>query len=390
MSDTFLTASEASKIASTNKVVLREINLIQEKILDAVHNCSSDNNCQSGSYCITVTGDTPMTYFGQISTATVTNGGQDYEPVVATASFTGSGTGATADLTINSDGEITDVEVTAAGTGYTSGGSPGGVIDSITVTNSGTGGYVDGQTIATISDPTGTGAVLSVNVSTGDVVSIDIVDGGSGYTDPVVTITDTGSGDGLGATAEATFTTGTPGTPDAEIVVSHPSGVDFDATVQVDVSDGSVTGVTIVNSGSGYGPLLPEITLANTGNGQGAVLTPDVEAGVITGVTVEDAGYLYDTGTTATVTAAPTSAGADATVTLTVTENPLSGVDPYNYYLYLTDQDTACPVEKDIQHIISYFRKKDYSIQAQINPTTNSTIQWKICWCQVDNRIAFC
>lgn len=292
MSDTFLTASEASKIASTNKVVLREINLIQEKILDAVHNCSSDNNCQSGSYCITVTGDTPMTYFGQISTATVTNGGQDYEPVVATVSFddtsvAGLGTGATADLTINDDGEITDVTVTNGGADY-----------------------VDGET---------------------------------------------------------------------DIVITHPEGVDFTATVSV--AAGAVDSVTIVTSGSGYGPLLPEITIANAGNGQGAVLTPVVEAGVITDVTVDSGGYLYDTGTTATVTAAPTSAGADATVTLTVTENPLSGVDPYNYYLYLTDQDTACPVEKDIQHIISYFRKKDYSIQAQINPTTNSTIQWKICWC---------
>lgn len=289
MTDSFLSASEASKIASTNKIVLKELSLLQEKILDAVHNCSSENGCLSGSYCVTVAGDTPMTYFGQINSVTVTNGGQDYFPVTASASFDGDGTGATADLTINNDGEITDVTVTNGGSGY-----------------------VDGST---------------------------------------------------------------------DIVIDHPEGVDFTATVNV--VGGAVDSVTIETSGSGYGPLLPEITLSNTGNGTGAVLTPVIDdgTGAITSVTVEDGGYLYDTGTTATVTAAPTSSGTGATVTVSVTENPLAGVNPNNYYLYLNNQETSCPVEKDIQQIISYFRKKGYTIEAQINPTTNSTIQWEICWC---------
>lgn len=293
MTDGFLSASDASKLASSNKVVLREINLIQEKILDAVNYCAADGDCLSGSYCITVAGDTPVTYFGQISSVTVTNGGQDYFPVTASASFVntgaGTGSGATADLTINDDGEITEVTVTNGGSGY-----------------------IDGET---------------------------------------------------------------------DIVIDHPEGVDFTATVTV--VGGAVDSVTVETSGSGYGPLLPEITLSNTGNGQGAVLTLviDDSTGAITSVTVEDGGYLYDTGTTATVTAAPTSSGADATVTVTVTENPLTGANPYNYYLYLNDQETTCPVEKDIQNIISYFRKKGYTIQAKVNSTTNATIQWEICWC---------
>ncbi len=381
MSDTFLTASEASKIASTNKVVLREINLIQEKILDAVHNCSSDGICLTGSLCTIVEGDTPMTYYGSVSGITVTNGGTDYFPVVATASFTGSGTGATADLTVNESGAITDVTVTNGGTGYTTGGSPGGQIASITITNPGTsGGYLTSTTSIVITDPTGTGATATATAEFGDVVSITVDNPGSGYTDPTVTIVDSG-GDGLGATAEAVLTTATPGTPDAEIVVSHPTGVDFEATTQVDTGTGEITGVTIVSSGSGYGPLLPTISLANAGNGQTAEFDVTVDAGVITDVSITESGFSYPTDTTATVTPAPTSSGTGATVSLTVTEPPLAGVDPYNYYLYLNDQDTSCPVEKDIQHVISYFRKKGYSIQAKINPTTNTTILWEICWC---------
>jgi hypothetical protein len=297
MSDNFLSASEASNLVSINKVVLKEINLIQEKILDAVQNCANGNDadyCISGTYCTVVAGDTPMTFFGSLASAIVTNAGQDYQPVVATVEFDGPGTGATADLTINATGSITEVTLTAGGTGYTSGGLA-----------------------------------------------------------------------------------------DATIVIVHPSGIEFDATVQVDLSTGEITGVTIISSGSGYVPLLPTIALSNAGNGAGAVLTLAVDDtnGSITGVTIDNVGHSYQSTTTATVVPAETSGGADATVLVTFTTNPIPGVDPLNYYLYLSDQAAACPVEKDIQSVITYFRKKGYSITAQINSTTNTTIQWKICWC---------
>lgn len=292
--DIFLSASEASRVASTNKIVLREIGLIQEKILDAINSCSSNTDCHSGTYCITVAGDTPVTYFGSIASVTVTNAGQDYFPVVATASFTGPGSGATADLIISDVGAITGVTVTNGGTGY--------------------------------------------------------------------------------VTAAAA---------DAILVITHPSGVDFEASVQVDISDGSITGATITASGSGYSPLLPAIALSNISNGAGAVLSPVVDAslGGILSVSIGNAGYSYDAGTTSTVVAAETSSGADATVTVTVSQPPIAGVDPLNYYRYLNNQTTSCPVEKDIQLIVSYFRKKGYTIDPLINQTTNSTIQWKICWC---------
>jgi hypothetical protein len=317
--DIFLSASEASRVVSTNKIVLREISLIQEKILDALNNCSGvsgSTNCLSGTYCITVAGDTPMTYFGSLASATVTEAGQDYFPVVATASFTGSGSGATADLIINDAGAITDVTITASGSGY----------------------------IPNVAEA-GVNSWGSVNSWEDDLTNAII--------------------------------------GDAVIVITHPSGVDFVASVQVDVGDGSITSVTITASGTGYGPLLPAITLANAGNGAGAVLTPvvDESLGGILSVAINNAGYSYDTGTTATVVAADTSSGADATVTVTVTQPPLVSVDPLNYYSYLNDQATSCPVEKDIQSVVSYFRKKGYTIEPLINQTTNSTIQWKICWC---------
>lgn len=246
INDGFLSASEASILSSSNKIVLKEKSIIQEKILDAIHNCGESGTCLSGQYCITVAGDTPMTYFGTVESVTVNSSGTDYFPVVATVSFvnTGSGTGsgATADLSINDSGEITNVIITNGGSGY-----------------------VDSET---------------------------------------------------------------------EISIDHPEGTDFEATVTV--TGGEVTEVTIVSSGSGYQPLLPSIILSNTGNGQGAVLTPVINDtdGSIESITIDDSGYSYSLETSASVDAAPTSSGTGADVSVTISESPLPNVDPYNYYLF--------------------------------------------------------
>lgn len=291
--DFFLSATEASQIVSTNKVVLREISLIQEKILDAIRNCntSSANYCMSGTYCIIIAGDTPMTYDGAIASATVTNPGESYFPIeaVVTIITTGLGTGATASLTIDNFGTVTEVIITSGGSDY-----------------------VQGETNIAVMHPTGQGFVGTVNIVAGEVHSVSIISGGLGY-----------------------YT------------------------------------------------LLPSIELTDTGNGTDALLTPNIDAltGSITSVTVTEPGHNYAFTTTASVLPPETSSGTGASIAVTVRPLPLAGVDPYNYYLYLNDQDTTCPVEKDIQSVITYFRKKGYTIEPQINPATNSTIQWNICWC---------
>lgn len=82
-----------------------------------------------------------------------------------------------------------------------------GVITEVTLTAGGTG-YGSPPTVS-ISDPSGTGAVVEALLS-GDVVSGFILKaGGSGYTAPTVTITPTSGGSGASATATAGPTTGT-------------------------------------------------------------------------------------------------------------------------------------------------------------------------------------
>lgn len=79
-----------------------------------------------------------------------------------------------------------------------------GTISSVTVTAPGSG-YTLGAT-ATVSDPTGTGATLSVTTASGTISSIAVTAGGSNYSDPTITITKTGASTGSGGAATATVT----------------------------------------------------------------------------------------------------------------------------------------------------------------------------------------
>jgi hypothetical protein len=135
---------------------------------------------------------------GQVLTGSLSSGGTGYVSGANIAATGGSGSGATLDVTASSNGVISSGTVSAAGTGY---------IDALGVSS--TGG-------------TGTGLTLDIvtNAGTGDIASVTIASGGSGYlVGDVVTI----------------------------------SGGNNDATYSIDaITGGTVTALVLNNPGTGY------------------------------------------------------------------------------------------------------------------------------------------
>lgn len=151
----------------------------------------------------------------------------------------GAGTGATAVAQVNSSGAITAILVTSQGTGYTC--AP----DLSIVSANGTGAT----------------AHATYTPSPGYVSSITLVNGGSNYFSPLVTI----NGNGTGATADAT----------------------------VDPYSGAITGITITNPGSNYTTVAVDIQDLG-GTGTGASATAAI-AGYVIGAIVDAAGSGYRT-----------------------------------------------------------------------------------------------
>jgi hypothetical protein len=446
--NSFINAAQARELARDKSTIYREICAIQQGILEATSLCTVDG----GKFCTTVAGTTPMTYITDITSVDVTNGGLDYFPVPATASFYHpdpsfdyTAADATADVTVV-NGSVNDINVTFGGTNYspisatttvtsTLGAGAvieldvsGGVIQSATVVSGGTQ-YAVGDVVNVV-HPTGSGASLVVSQTgspTGEVLVVTVNNGGSGY-DTIL----------------------------PRVEINHPEGVNFVGTVQVN-GIGEVIGVTITNGGVGYNPLLPTISIddvsghgadfqatvdsgtgeltvleggagytsAATGTvvpptqyaGSGAELYINAVAGAIDSVTITDGGLKYKTGlfvleaptlgtsahlyltvdeTTGEVTdvrvldggtgyvtglldLTPVISGSGATVDITVTENPY-GTNPYLYYAAFVDAIEDDQKIDQIDQVIQYFTTLGYSITAEVNPATDCTLLWNICW----------
>ena len=170
-------------------------------------------------------------------------------------------------------GGISDVNLTAMGSGYatapavgfTGGGGLGatatatisGTVSAIAVATGGSG-YVGGTTTATITGGGGSGATASATVLLGVVTAIAVTNGGAGYSGaPTVTIVDSGGG-GTGATATATIsaevttvTVTAPGTGYSSApTVTFTGGGGTGAAATALLSDIALQGATFAYTGN--------------------------------------------------------------------------------------------------------------------------------------------
>lgn len=148
-----------------------------------------------------------------------------------------------------------------------------GQIDAITITNTGSG-YTSAPIVIINGD--GEGASATASISGGEVTNISLTNAGSGYSFAYITFSGGGGTDAAASVTLGATETGTaqenvenaaiPGTLDRITVVN--GGIDYiegdasisiigdgsgaEAVLTIDPNDGSITGVTITNQGSGY------------------------------------------------------------------------------------------------------------------------------------------
>ena len=218
--------------------------------------------------------------FGAVTSVTINNAGKGYDAASPPAiTFEGgSGTGAQASVTVN--GSVSEITVTAGGSGYTS--SP----------------------LVSIVGGGGAGASATAIITKGVVSRILINDGGTGYTSqPSITIV---GGGGTGATGTASVRGpiksvaidqgGASYTSNPTVKLSSGQG----AVAQAIVNDGRIISIAIISAGSGY-TTAPEVTIQGEGFGAVARATIDLDgenAGRVTGITIVNKGIGYVQGTT--------------------------------------------------------------------------------------------
>ena len=194
-------------------------------------------------------------------------------------------------------------------------------IAGVSITDSGSG-YTTAPTV-TISgggNPTDATATATIDGVTGEVTNIQIIESGSGYTSaPTVSIT---GGDAISdATATATIdkrvesismSSGGSGYLPDQTDVFLVGGGGFGATAVPVIDVGEITGITVINPGTGY---TSAPTVVIDGNGTGAAAVASI-GGVLTEVTITDSGDGYATIPTVTISGGgnPTDATADAII----------------------------------------------------------------------------
>lgn len=303
---------------------------------------------------------------GNILAVNVTAGGTGYQPVSATLSVSSiAGVGAILQPLVNGNGNIVNINIANNGTGYTindtitatravapnvayvnavfqiTAVSLTGQIISIAIINPGSGYQPSVATVKIVSSfnsalayPTGAGFMANVVTNNvGTVTSVIVTNTGSGYADlpPTLVITDPGTG----AVTKVTLGTGLTATSVASIaVLNSGSGYTSAATGQVInpstdagvsatgtpiITAGSIVGVSSLMGGGVYAST-PTITFSNAiGTGTGATATVVVSAGVVTSIALNSGGTGYTNGTyTGVKFTNAIGAGTGATVNMTV------------------------------------------------------------------------
>lgn len=332
----FLTAGEARKCARDNTLIFQEISLLQAAILAAI---------DAKNFEVVISNNTPMTGDGGILSVAITDGGDDYEPIVASAAIVHPlGVNATVSLVLTG-GTITGVTVSNGGTGYDP--IPATVtaisrvpnlnatltpiltldeVTSFTIVDAGQGYHVGDDIV--ITDGSGVNATAEVSTvgALGEITGYTITNNGSGYVAPAATVTRivaTAASLTLnvnattGAISSVTIGSGGTAYHVGDVVsIAHPSGVSAILQVGTIGPNGNITNVAIVAGGSGYQTVVAEVEVTHPA---GVAFTSTVavnNSGVITGVTVTNGGIGYGP-LIPTITVADTT-GSGATFSLTV------------------------------------------------------------------------
>jgi type IV pilus assembly protein PilY1 len=258
----------------------------------------------------TATGTVLIGTIRRVNAVTVSNGGSNYPANGVTATFSPpsdpGGATATGTVTVSAPDTVNSVTVLTGGSGYGTGTTvtfsappAGGVratgtmtrgtsnagrpIISINITNAGSG-YTSPPTISLSNTNGGTGATFAARLG-GTVTSINLTNPGSGYSSPP-TISLSGTGSGAGAT--------------------------FNVTTS---ATNIVTGISITDAGSGY-TSAPTITLNSTGGGSGAAFTVSTgTTNVISGITITNPGSGYAKAPSVTLSNSEPGVGAKFSVT---------------------------------------------------------------------------
>ena len=254
---------------------------------------------------------------GLIAAITVTSGGSGYSssisnPVVTVNDASNQGFGCIAEANIV-NGAIASIDIINPGANY--------VNPVITITGGGGVGAAATATIKNVQEYGGTAPTAHAVLSGGGITSIGLSNHGAGYSAaPTVNITPAAGDVGSGATATAVLS----GAPILSIQVTNggsgytnpaiaiTGGGGSGATASA-VLSGPVSSLTITNPGSGY-TSTPTVTITG-GGGSGALATATLTGGAITAITLTHPGTGYTSNPTVTITGGGGSGGtAFATV----------------------------------------------------------------------------
>lgn len=162
---------------------------------------------------------------------------------------------------------IKSVAVTNGGSGYSDLTVAGGGILSVTVTAR--GAFYSSPPDVSVSDPTGSGAVLLAELTPNIVLfgrlvgGVRVIDSGQNYTSPSISFTGGGGGNGAAATANINPLE----TNEPVLDVVDPTGVG--ARIEAVVDGGAITAINVIESGYGYSS--PTINVVDAGGGSGVV-----------------------------------------------------------------------------------------------------------------------
>lgn len=194
-----------------------------------------------------------------------------------------------------------------------------GAVEQVTVLEPGDG-YVTVQLTNIVVEDTRTGSGAAAEISevgtNGEIVSLSVLSGGTGYINEpngaTVTIT-SNTGSGAVITIQAT-----DGVITGFTVVNAGGGYNIEDSIDISTESaniipiisrttGAIVDILIINQGSGYASL-PELTIVHdpeTGSGiygnNTAVLRPILYQGAIVNVTIEDPGQDYPTDTSTSI-----------------------------------------------------------------------------------------